>query len=109
MKTLNDYQRAALRTAPQGTAADRELNGALGIAGEAGEVADLIKKQRFHGHERDPLAVARELGDVLWYVATLADVYGYTLEGIASMNEHKLRMRYPDGFSEARSRGREDG
>ncbi len=106
MKTLNEYQEAAARTA-DGDTTRRQLYGALGVAGEAGEVADLIKKQHFHGHDPDPMAVAKELGDVLWYVSVLAGAYGFTLEEIAAINIEKLRARYPDGFDEARSRSRD--
>ncbi len=105
MKTLNAYQLEAARTA-NGSDESRQVYGALGVAGEAGEVADLIKKQHFHGHDADRGAVARELGDVLWYVSLLAGAYGYTLEEIAQINIEKLHQRYPDGFDMARSRER---
>lgn len=108
MLTLNEYQRQALRTAQverrndmtdqRGLACD-----ALGIAGEAGEVADLVKKQVGHGHPADHEKMKRELGDVLWYVSVLAHRYGFTLEEVATANVAKLRARYPDGFSSERS------
>lgn len=82
--------------------------GALGLAGEAGEVADLLKKSLFHGHQVDPATLRKELGDVLWYIAALATMSGLTLEEIAAANIEKLRRRYPQGFSEAASRARVD-
>lgn len=109
--TLNDYQRAALRTAtveesdrcePLGLARD-----ALGLTGEAGEVADLVKKHIGHGHQLDVDKVKKELGDVLWYVSVLSHRIGCTLEEVAQANVEKLRKRYPDGFSSERSINRE--
>jgi NTP pyrophosphatase (non-canonical NTP hydrolase) len=72
---------------------------ALGVAGEAGEVADLIKKWTGHGHTLDLDKLEKELGDVLWYVTALAKANCLTLEGIAQKNLEKLRKRYPAGFS----------
>lgn len=70
---------------------------ALGLTGEAGEVADKIKKVYrdkegvFRQEERD--AIAKELGDVLWYVTRLAMTLGYPLSHIAKMNVEKLADR----------------
>lgn len=75
----------------------------LGIAGEAGEVADLLKKVIGHGHPIDVAKLVKELGDVLWYVAVLASVYGVLLSDVAAANRAKLMARYPDGFSTERS------
>ena len=97
--TLNDYQQAALRTARD---ADGELQPmwylALGLTGEAGEVANLVKKFERHGKPFDADAVADELGDVLWYLAVAASAAGLTLDEVAARNVEKLRARYPDGF-----------
>ena len=46
---------------------------ALGIAGEAGEVVDIIKKVLYHGHELDTSALCTEVGDLLWYMTLLCD------------------------------------
>lgn len=78
----------------------------LGLAGEAGEFADMMKKHHGHGHELDKKKAAKELGDVLWYVSVLADSIGYNLDSIAQLNVQKLRERYPDGFSVERSKVR---
>ncbi len=80
----------------------------LGIAGEAGEVADMVKKHVGHGHPLDRDALVEELGDVLWYVAAIATLHGLTLGDVATTNVAKLRLRYPDGFSEAASLERKD-
>lgn len=103
--TINEYQTAALRTAQTDkfSASDLLLNSALGLCGESGEVADLIKKHRFQGHDLDLDHVAKELGDISWYLAVGAYSIGYDLEKILQMNVDKLKARYPDGFSADRS------
>lgn len=101
--TLDRYQVEALRTA----APSPNFILGLGIAGESGEVADLMKKELGHGHVPDYEKMAKELGDVLWYVAVLADRYGWSLSSVATMNIEKLKARYPDGFDTNRSINRE--
>ena len=103
--TINEYQTAALRTAQTDklTANELLLNSALGLCGESGEVADLVKKHRFQGHDLDFDHVAKELGDVAWYLAVGAYAIGFDLESIFRMNIEKLEARYPNGFSADRS------
>ena len=103
--TINEYQYAALRTAQTDKLTARELllNSALGLCGESGEVADLLKKYHFQGHNLDIDHVAKELGDIAWYLAVGAYSIGYDLEEILQMNVDKLKARYPDGFSTDRS------
>ena len=103
---LNEYQRAALRTAAAFGTEARLLNAILGLAGETGEVAELLKKHQFHGHTLDRQRVLDELGDVLWYIALAADALDSTLEEIGQRNVAKLLRRYPMGFSEQASRER---
>lgn len=81
----------------------------LGIAGEAGEVADVLKKHIGHGHALNVEKIREELGDTLWYVAVIAQrIVGSPLSEIMSINETKLRKRYPNGFSTADSIARVD-
>ena len=103
--TINEYQTAALRTAQTDKflASDLLLNSTLGLCGECGEVADLVKKHLFQGHDIDLNHVAKELGDISWYLAVGAYSIGYDLEKILQMNVDKLKARYPDGFSTDRS------
>jgi NTP pyrophosphatase (non-canonical NTP hydrolase) len=90
--TWNTHERSA-------TPADLPLlNAALGVAGEAGELADLVKKDVFHGVPADPDKVLKELGDVLYYITRVADAFGFTLEQVAQTNHDKLKARYPEGF-----------
>lgn len=106
---FNEYQKAAMRTLGGINDPREMLNlGALGISGEAGEVTDYIKKILFHNHELDREKLAKELGDVLWYVAVLSEAIGINMETIAGMNIEKLKKRYPDGFSSTASLERQD-
>lgn len=104
---LNEYQEMALRTAGHREDAEKVLTyTALGLTGESGEVAEHIKKAFYHGHTLDRASLCKELGDVLWYVAVMADSLGLGLDEIAAENIAKLKARYPEGFSEDRSRNR---
>lgn len=101
---LNEYQKHAERTANKKH--DSLSNYALGLTGEAGEVADIVKKHLHHEHPLDSEALLGELGDVLFYLANMARINGYTLEAVADYNINKLKERYPDGFSAERSLNR---
>ena len=123
--TGNEYQKAALRTASinsdrimllrklkKAGLTDKALllwNGVLGMGGESGECEDMVKKHLFQGHPLDLEHMAKELGDVAWYLAVTAHAIGYDLEEIFQMNIDKLRARYPDGFDENRSLHRQKG
>lgn len=82
---------------------------ALGLSGEVGEFNDMIKKWVYHGTPIDEEHIKKELGDVLWYVAMMADAFGWSLDDIGGMNIDKLLKRYPQGFSEERSNNRGEG
>lgn len=93
---LNDYQQSALVTA---TFTDdlKIIYPALGLNGEAGEVAEKVKKVLRDNNgefsKEKCTEIAKELGDCLWYVAVMADSIGYSLQEIAQMNIEKLRSR----------------
>jgi len=108
---LNEYQQAAVRTMARDLDPRIEMATlALGMAGESGEVADIVKKLIGHGHpltEEVRQKLIKECGDVLWYVATFAALaLGLTLDDIAEANIAKLQARYPEGFSSERSLNR---
>ena len=96
--TMNEYQSLALETAIYPLPI---IYPALGITGEAGEVAEKVKKvlrdnnSQFTADKK--LEIAKEIGDVLWYCATLSHDLGYTLEEIAEMNYTKLHSRQERG------------
>jgi len=100
MSDFNAYQRSAIKTAvypPE----HRILYPALGLAGEAGEVANKVKKVMRDGIENQPNdwkdQIASEIGDVLWYCAALANDLNMPLAMIANLNEKKLRDRFDRG------------
>jgi NTP pyrophosphatase (non-canonical NTP hydrolase) len=99
--TLNEYQASAKTTAVY-TSADQQLVcTVLGLNGEAGEVAEKIKKVIRDKNsvigDDDRREIQKELGDVLWYLAVLADTLGLDLESVASLNLEKLKSRYQRG------------
>ena len=84
------------------------INGVMGLCGESGEAIDLVKKHLAQGHELDKEKLAKELGDIAWYLAETAYAIGYPLEDILQMNIDKLKKRYPEGFCTACSLNREE-
>ncbi len=92
------YQHNAMRTATMSGENPPNWYLALGLAGEAGEVAEIIKKNERHGKPINPEHLREELGDVLWYLTVLAEVNGLSLAEIAVANIDKLKARYPQGF-----------
>ena len=104
---INDYQKLAMRTA--NPKCKNLSNVGLGLAGEAGEAADLIKKHLHHEHELDKDHLAKELGDVAWYIALGCEVIGIDLETVLQRNIDKLKARYPEGFAVDKSLHRAEG
>lgn len=107
--TINEYQELAMRTLnPNLSQKDILINGVMGLCGESGEAIDLVKKHLAQGHELDKEHLARELGDIAWYLAETAMVLGYSLEEIMQMNIDKLNKRYPEKFRVEESINRDD-
>ena len=100
------YLEATSQTEPNGPQA-REYY-ALGLCGEAGEVAELVKKEVYHGKPALAGDVSKELGDTLWYLVRLARSYGWTIEELLEINAMKLAKRYPRGYSHEASAARAD-
>lgn len=101
-----EYERWALSKARCDTDAAHLINAALGLAGESGEFADLVKKTLFHEHRPDAARMLDELGDVLWYVALACSALSSSMDAALRQNMEKLNARYPDGFDAQRSRER---
>ena len=78
----------------------------LGLVGEAGEIAENIKKVEGHGHRLNRTELVEELGDLMWYVAAIATNYHIDLDEVLTHNIAKLQNRYPEGFSHEASRNR---
>ena len=96
---MNEYQEQAASTAIYGNHTNDGLTyTALGLAGEAGEVADKVKKI-LRGDSIDLATIRDELGDVLWYVAMVAKELGYPLDVVAKRNIEKLASRKERGVT----------
>ena len=98
---LNDYQRESRKPALYPNVGSNPIYPTLGLVGEAGEVADKVKKILrdkkgvFDKDSKD--AIKFELGDVLWYISQLSSELGYELEEVANANLHKLNSRKSRG------------
>jgi len=100
--TFDEYQKRALTTViSQNDSFKDTLHWVLGINGEAGEVAEKVKKiiRDKNGviSDEDKLELAKELGDVLWYLAVFAHDLGVPLDNIAEQNLAKLQSRKARG------------
>ncbi len=105
--TVNGYQKQAMTTLnPALSRKEMLVNGVMGLCGESGEAIDLVKKHLHQGHGLDRDALAKELGDIAWYLAETAHALEIPLEDILRANLEKLQKRYPGGFSTADSLGR---
>jgi len=102
--TVKEYQELAMTTLnPELSKKDALINGVMGLCGESGEAIDIVKKWLAQGHELDQEKLAKELGDICWYLAETATALDLSLEDIMIANIEKLRRRYPEGFDSNRS------
>ena len=115
---FNEYQTKARLTAEYPGKGRNIIYPVLGLAGEAGEVVERVKKLwRNEGitdgkayKATDKIAIMKELGDVLWYVASISSELAIPLEFIASENLLKLNERYELNLikSDSEERGEEN-
>jgi len=104
---INEYQKLAMTTLNRELSSKEILiNGVMGLCGESGEAINIVKKYVAQGHDLDKEHLAKELGDIAWYLAETATALGISLETILQMNIDKLKKRYPDGFSSEKSKVR---
>lgn len=107
--TMNEYQKLAARTInPVMTTNDQEHHALHGMVGEIGELHSLYQKY-YQGHDFDSYHAAKELGDLLWFIAEYCTAMGWDLSYVAQMNIDKLRARYPEGFDSKHSLNRAEG
>ena len=107
--TVNEYQKEAMRTLnPRLPKKDVLINAVMGLCGESGEAIDIVKKWLAQGHELDKTKLAKELGDIAWYLAEAATALEIPLEDVFAANIEKLRRRFPEGFSTEASLRRDD-
>ena len=110
----NEYQTLAARTLidrPDFKVTNEDIMiawNAIGLAGEAGEIMELIKKGIFHQHGLDREKMHKELGDLCWYLAALCTKLGFDLSDVMAANIAKLILRYPNGYTPADSKARVD-
>ena len=83
-------------------------NMCMGLAGEIGEVIDIMKKHIYQGKELDITDVIEEVGDVLWYIANFCNVNNITMDECMESNIKKLRKRFPNGFTVKDANERKD-
>ncbi len=92
--SFNQYQKEAYELISEEGKKNLVLNGVLGLSGESGECADIVKKNLFQGHPFNKEHRREELGDVLWYIAETASGLSLSLEEVAQYNLDKLHKRY---------------
>lgn len=101
---INEYQKLAMTTLnPALSQKDVLINSVMGLCGESGEAIDIVKKWLAQGHQLDKEHLAKELGDIAWYLAEAATALDLNLEDILEANIEKLKKRYPEGFDIHRS------
>lgn len=101
---INEYQTLAMTTLnPALSEKDVLINSVMGLCGESGEAIDIVKKWLAQGHQLDKEHLAKELGDIAWYLAEAATALDLNLEDILEANIEKLKKRYPEGFDIHRS------
>jgi NTP pyrophosphatase (non-canonical NTP hydrolase) len=99
---FNEYQAAALRTAPQQEQLAGLVHACEGFFTEGGECMTEVKRMHQYGKAMTPEIhqhIVEEVGDLLWYVALAAEHLGVSLHSIAQQNIAKLTLRFPDKFS----------
>ncbi len=108
--TINEYQELAMTTLnPKLNKKDVLINSVMGLCGESGEAIDIVKKWMAQGHELDREHLAKELGDIAWYLAEAATALEIPLEEVLKANIEKLKKRYPEGFDSRKSLVRLEG
>ena len=101
---INEYQTLAMTTLnPALSQKDVLINSVMGLCGESGEAIDIVKTWLAQGHQLDKEHLAKELGDIAWYLAEAATALDLNLEDILEANIEKLKKRYPEGFDIHRS------
>lgn len=100
---LNQYQDEVMSNfKPQRELTKEEagvIDWTLGIAGEAGEIIDIIQHHIYHGQPFDRMELAKEIGDCLWYLTALCEELGMRVEDCMELNVAKLRYRHNGSFS----------
>lgn len=107
----DSYQRQVLRTESTpdvfgGTETNRLAHGILGMTGELGELAELLKKHRVYGRPMERQRILDECGDILWYLVLALDSHGFSLSQAIEGNAAKLQARYAGTFTQEKANNR---
>jgi len=110
---FNEYQLAAMRTAKveEDPLVDNLVHASLGLATETGEFTSTVKRMARYGKEYTAELrghLCEELGDTMWYIALAAQALGVTMEELADNNIAKLKLRFPDRFTNEAAEARAD-
>jgi len=109
MKHSDDYEDFVDRLFQKRRAnGDGLLHAAIGIAGEAGEILDAVKKRWVYGKELDREHLIEELGDLIYYYQMMCIVLNIDADVPVQHNIDKLQKRYPNGYSDAAAIARAD-
>lgn len=97
---LKEYQEFCKKTAKKdfNTKEEEICTWGLGISGEAGDVASCIKKTFIHKNDQN-LGIKENLGDTMWYIATICNCMNWDLNQVLDENVKKLSVRFPQGFT----------
>lgn len=106
---INEYQkRTYIAIQPHTDQKDEILNWSIGLCEECGEVMNHIKHHCWGHEDINDVEIAKEMGDVLWYLSALATVMNLDLETIATLNMRKLEHRFGGEFSDEKSKARHE-
>jgi NTP pyrophosphatase (non-canonical NTP hydrolase) len=104
---VGDYQRdSCFSIKPHDSVEMEKADWALGLSGEVGEVVELVKHEIMHKEPVDRIKLAKEIGDVLWYLSALSTTYNLDLQIIAQLNVEKLQHRHGSSYSKKGSKDR---
>ena len=107
---IKDYQEQSKRTLPElGTITMNSIHMVLGMVTESAELADVYKKKIAYGKSVDEVNVKEELGDCLWYIANMCNINNWDMEDILETNINKLKVRYPEKFTNEAALNRDLG
>lgn len=105
---IKDFQQLSKRTLNNDLSRKEQMaNMVIGMYGETGEVADIIKKHLYQYHSLDTGHLIEEIGDVMFYISNLCNLFNIDIEHCLEANIEKLKKRYPEGFEAERSINRE--
>ena len=94
---IGEFQKVSLRTMKIDENTISHCS--MGLAGETGEVIDIIKKHLYYEKELDKNHITEELGDIMFYLVNLASALDISMVNVLEQNIEKLNKRYPEGFN----------